>query len=828
MGGNCKFLRRIPNDRGLRDYLQRPCAILVSTAVVYTSSVLAAPPTGPAQSVTAELSYQGFLRIQICITNGYFAVDNTSSNTWYSNTIPSKATIPKSDEEIKAALVATVNDGLKTLGPAFIWALPDAYRVVYPGGPVTNVDTKPVARYTGSWISATTDFYNWETENKLPIQTNWLTSKLYLQTVLTGARPNYKLNPSFGTNFTASPLNFRNTANIKFVEKVGWLDFDVQFFTQNDLSPSNIILSQDSGMFVYAGITSEELARRVAGLQGSLWSGDKLHRQLDDEFTRMGYLVSDGNGTTTPGAVVIQPLKNLNPGQNGAGVKIYGAPRLDSIIILEPRTNQLGMLLPLYEILSSSDFKKVKAAIVDPSNRDVTVYPTNKTQYIYDVSEITLTNAAWKSLAISSKYFNQTTFNDQLRNLGTPGYQAVLYSDPDAKGERWAYLVLIPPSGVPLRTGQVSNSTPTVVQAASRTNMVEAAKAPIATNETGTALLAKKLHHVELTVSKSARQDPRIAVTYQEDELAGPNSTLTATAGWQDKPLGNASFTKDFLWFDQLGHRLTATFQGGSDYQPDLQIGNSLVNERRSGGSASATLELFRDSTFIGLPGQWLQASITGNANVVEDGPGNGPTERQTLATMDLGLNYFILKDGTRWSPRFQLQPHLTLGYSTSNDVTYARFSVTGNYHQLIPFTWLEWDSSANVSLASLGTPTIELPQFGGTSSVRGFRSDATQARLIWSLQNEVWIPLRLNVGLPPQIDALIRRNLYVAPFVDVGGVHESTGGLEGTQAGAGVGLRATYQSFTFRFDWAHSLTTVDKKFGGNTFYFTISYRPAF
>jgi hemolysin activation/secretion protein len=235
-----------------------------------------------------------------------------------------------------------------------------------------------------------------------------------------------------------------------------------------------------------------------------------------------------------------------------------------------------------------------------------------------------------------------------------------------------------------------------------------------------------------------------------------------------------------------------------------------------------------RDSTILGLPSQWLAVGITTAANVVEIGSGNSLTQRQTLTTLDLRLNYFILRDGTKFSPRFQLQPDLTLGYSTSNDVTYARFSLVANYHQLIPSTWLEWDHSASLNVATLGTPTVELPEFGGESCVRGFRADATQGRLVWSLQNEVWIPFRVDTGLPDQIDTIIRRNLYLAPFIDVGGVHEATADLEGIKSGAGLGLRATYQSFTFRLDWAHSLTQVANKYGGNTFYFSVSCRPSF
>jgi len=154
--------------------------------------------------------------------------------------------------------------------------------------------------------------------------------------------------------------------------------------------------------------------------------------------------------------------------------------------------------------------------------------------------------------------------------------------------------------------------------------------------------------------------------------------------------------------------------------------------------------------------------------------------------------------------------------------------SITGNYHQLIPDTWCQWDSSASFAYASEGTPNVELPSFGGVSSVRGFRADATQGRLSWSLQNEIWVPLRYQMGFPDSIDAFIRRNLYFAPFVDVGGVNQSTGELNGLEAGAGLGIRATYNSLTFRLDYGQSLKNVNSKYGGTTFFFSVTCRPSF
>jgi hemolysin activation/secretion protein len=61
----------------------------------------------------------------------------------------------------------------------------------------------------------------------------------------------------------------------------------------------------------------------------------------------------------------------------------------------------------------------------------------------------------------------------------------------------------------------------------------------------------------------------------------------------------------------------------------------------------------------------------------------------------------------------------------------------------------------------------------GGAEVVRGFRRDSGLGRKLWSLQNEVWIPLPWGNDLEKGIKAMLRENLKVAPFFDVGGLYD-------------------------------------------------------
>jgi hypothetical protein len=100
-------------------------------------------------------------------------------------------------------------------------------------------------------------------------------------------------------------------------------------------------------------------------------------------------------------------------------------------------------------------------------------YSQDSTRYTVEVTELLLTNRPWNTLQAASRYINQSSLADQLNGLGSVGYQAVLYSDPGANSDqvKWSRLVIIPPSGIPLKSGVLTNSSTNVLAAASRTNL---------------------------------------------------------------------------------------------------------------------------------------------------------------------------------------------------------------------------------------------------------------------------------------------------------------------------------------------------------------------
>src|ERR1044071_9380232 len=92
-------------------------------------------------------------------------------------------------------------------------------------------------------------------------------------------------------------------------------------------------------------------------------------------------------------------------------------------------------------------------------------------------------------------------------------------------------------------------------------------------------------------------------------------------------------------------------------------------------------------------------------------------------------------------------------------------------------------------------------PSCGGAEVVRGFRRDDALGRKLWSLQNELWVPLPFD---GEGLKALLRRSVKLAPLFDVGGLYDAVGTRSGVRSGAGLGLRFIYSPIVFKLDYAY------------------------
>jgi hemolysin activation/secretion protein len=141
--------------------------------------------------------------------------------------------------------------------------------------------------------------------------------------------------------------------------------------------------------------------------------------------------------------------------------------------------------------------------------------------------------------------------------------------------------------------------------------------------------------------------------------------------------------------------------------------------------------------------------------------------------------------------------------------------------HQVLPRRF-EADVAGRVEIASRRTPLFELPSFGGVEVVRGFRRDDALGRRLWSLQNELWVPLPIGDESSKRLKAMLRENVKIAPFVDFGGVYKVVAATPGARSGLGVGLRFIYNPIIFKFDYAYGLGTAATGGSRGKFYLSI------
>ena len=456
----------------------------------------------------------------------------------------------------------------------------------------------------------------------------------------------------------------------------------------------------------------------------------------------------------------------------------------------------------LYLLLPDEDYRRVRA------NNDLLLKTKGQVDtgnpVEFEILDLRMTPAS--SLIIANDHVNHRVLRERLGSIQQIGYQAIISRDRDtgASQTTWARLVVLP-------LPETTTPPPTP----------SGAMGPNAISPDRIAAAPAERNHLRLAVGVDTTETTTVLVEYSRDDIAGDDN-LSVRAGWRGEMIIGGTYQKDFAAFGFLGRRLTISVSGDSDFHPDRLIDNERHDERRNGGSASALLELFRDRQ-----DHWLQFQTSLSRQDVKLKQNPTVPDKDTISRATLGLSYAWLRPYVIGTPLLSIDPSFSVARSDTNNSDFFETSVRAAFHAKFA-NFFEFDSRLGFDWASADTPEIELPRFGGEESVRGFRLEAASARLAWSLQNEVWFPLRFTDLLGSTMDGLLRRSLKLAAFIDIGGVEDSQQPVSAFEAGAGLGLRFTLQDqATLRIDWAHPLTDFASDLGGHTFYFSILLQPA-
>jgi hypothetical protein len=284
---------------------------------------------------------------------------------------------------------------------------------------------------------------------------------------------------------------------------------------------------------------------------------------------------------------------------------------------------------------------------------------------------------------------------------------------------------------------------------------------------------------------------------------------------------GTANYSKDFVAFGALRRKITLDVSGGSDFEYHRYLFGQNADERRLTASARASVELFRNRD-----GQWLRGFVEiGRSRVTVQGDDAPPLAPFQLATLDAGVSYYVENESLRFGRTFFLSPRVHKGVDLfGGKWPYSVGSVSATFTQAFP-NRMEFRQYAGVSAASDRTPIVELPSFGGVETVRGFRTDEALGRRMWSLRNELWIPLPIRPGSEGVLE-YVRQHFQVAGLVDAGGIYQTVSGVPGERAGVGAGVRVNVsRRLWLKVDYAYGLGETQQR-PRNRFYFSVDTDP--
>jgi len=309
-------------------------------------------------------------------------------------------------------------------------------------------------------------------------------------------------------------------------------------------------------------------------------------------------------------------------------------------------------------------------------------------------------------------------------------------------------------------------------------------------------------HHLAGGFQYNPGQGVSALAQAQISQLGWPfsDSTLSAQGGGPSGDLWSGDYAADFLGFDSLQSRLSASLSASSSVDHARFLEGAKLDEYRTGGLGTLEWQLFRD-----LDGYLLLLHLTASHSLVSV----GPIPNQNLNTLESGLQLMHGED-TR------IEPAILFGSS------FAHFTVAANSHHR--FDRWQSDITGRFEGATHATPLYELPSFGGEDTVRGFRADDAIGRRFWSLQNEVWLPVPGLANWNPanqQIQAIVQQ-LRLAPFVDVGGAYQTVASRAGLREGLGIGLRLDMRLAVLKFDWAYGFGDAATVGSRGKFYFSI------
>lgn len=415
----------------------------------------------------------------------------------------------------------------------------------------------------------------------------------------------------------------------------------------------------------------------------------------------------------------------------------------------------------------------------------------------------------------SSTYLTQRARAERMRRLADVGYQLQIAS-PRIRAENRRKSVSL----IVARTGSARGDAPIGALAlADCADATEPPPADVAATAPVDAPADAALSPPPKAGKSASRKDPprhgltlgaqsdgarplRLLTTLARTGLLA-DDTLSLSAASQGKPSADLQYSRDFLWFDDgVERRVQASIRSYSEFRPEQPRGAGEQDERRTGLDLGATVDLWRD-----VGNSFAQLLLTvGRRTVRPEAGAPAGTPTLTLRSAGLGLVYSRSSHAAARPSDLDVELQALAGQANPGHARYRRAQATLAYQRFVGPFW-RWDLRAQATAVGGPAPQAEWPTFGGEQSVRGYAQDLSVARRTWALQNELWLPPPGADGLDSELGSLLRRQVALALFVDVGGLRGSPTYGTGTKTAAGLGLRYLADAgIALRLDWARPI----------------------
>jgi hypothetical protein len=281
------------------------------------------------------------------------------------------------------------------------------------------------------------------------------------------------------------------------------------------------------------------------------------------------------------------------------------------------------------------------------------------------------------------------------------------------------------------------------------------------------------------------------------------------------------NYAADYLGFERLHQRLSLRLTGSNDIAIHRFLFGQKVDEHRSGGFGQLQWEPFHDlnGQVLQITGEMRRATVTVSNNVA-------PLIKLNLSTARISAAYQFNSELVEYPRTIKVEPFVEAGLGLSaTEPNFALGGITANFHQVLGA--FAYDVAGRYQDSTGDTPIVEQPSLGGGASVRGFRADDAIGRRLWSLQNEVWLPLpgvqrNPSGGASSNQAAALLAKLKLAPFFDLGGAWQTTLSSPGLRSGTGMGLRLDMDRIIFKLDWGHGFGAAATGATVGKFYFSL------